>query len=87
MKASVIAKVYTKGESKNATVKSLKRGVEYIDAYYSAVDMAKMLLFTGWYCVSYSNPDALTHSDFENGVKFENYSNEVLILTLKATKK
>ena len=85
MKASIIAKVYTKGESKNATVKSLKRGVNYIEAYYSFKDMAEMLLFTGWF--SEQNFDDLTHFEYERGVKFENYSNEVLVLTLKKMKK
>lgn len=85
MKASIIAKVYTKGESRNATTKTLVRGVKYVDAYFAAGNMVKMLLFTGWFCNR--NVNILTHLDFENGVKFENYQNEIMILTLKPTKK
>ena len=85
MKASVTIKVYTKGESKNAIVKTITSCRPYVVALDVAENAAKVLSLTGWF--TDRNIDALTHFDFERGVKFENYTNEVLILTLKSTKK
>jgi hypothetical protein len=86
MKAKVIATVYTKGESANAVKKVIVGNTDYFAALEAAGNMAKILLFTGWYCSTCANLNALTHCDYENGVKFENYSNEVLFLKLVANK-
>ena len=86
MKANVTATVYTKGESANAIKKAIVGNTDYITALDAATNMAKILIFTGWYFSNGGMVDGLTHNDFEKGVKFENYTNEVLVLKLVARK-
>lgn len=85
MKVSIIAKIYTKGESKNAVTRALMSGIKYVDATFAIDAIIKTLRLTGWYCVTCMPGAEMLY--YESGLKFENYTNECMILRIKLNTK
>ena len=80
MKSSIVAKVYTKGESRNATKRVILSAQNYIDAHFAMGPVVNMLYLTGWTCINcIRGAEVLC---YETGLVFENYSNEKMVLRI-----
>ena len=84
MKASVISKIYPKGESRNTITKTVVSQVNYIDAVFAIGAIVKTLYLTGWTLTNCQAETICLY--YESGLILENYSNERMILKIKTYK-